>query len=66
MKRSSAGEIVLSSAETAYQLGLDRHAAFAVFSENRVSEIRSLHRAENVRPGRVYITSEVPEEGFLR
>jgi hypothetical protein len=40
MKRSSSGEIVRSSVEMAYQLGFDRQAAFVVFPENRVSEIR--------------------------
>ena len=40
MKRSSSGEIVLSSVEMAYQLGLERQAARVVFPENRVSETR--------------------------
>src|SRR6266403_1488103 len=36
MKRSRSGLIVRSSAETAYQLGFDRHAAWVVMSASNV------------------------------
>src|SRR5256885_5527973 len=50
MKRCSSGGIVLSSVETAYQLGFDRQAALLVLPENKMSERSEEHTSELQSP----------------
>ena len=65
MKRCNSGEIVLSSVEMAYQLGIDRQAACVVFPEKRVSENPSLHGVEDAGLRGLDIAGEIPKERFL-